>query len=57
MDGVMSTERIDELEEMLSSRTDFDGKPKHGYAANVAMIKDEIRRLKRLEEYRDDDSA
>lgn len=49
-------ERITDLEEMLTARCGFDGKPKYGYAANVAMIKEEIRRLTRkLEEAQNDD--
>lgn len=50
--------RIEELEEMKTARCGFDGKPKYGYAANVAMISEEIRRLNRkLEEAHNDDGS
>lgn len=37
--------RLDELNEKLSARTDRDGKPLQGYRANVAAIRGEIARL------------
>lgn len=51
-------ERIDDLEEMLTARTDGQGRPKPGYTTNVAMIKEEVRRLNvKLEEAHNDDAA
>lgn len=50
--------RIEDLEEMVTARTDGQSRPLPGYVTNVATIKEEIRRLKvKLEEAHNDDAA
>lgn len=44
---------VEELEEMLAARTDGTGKPRYGYAANVAMINEALRRKRREQEIKD----
>jgi len=50
----MSKERLEQLEQMLAARTDHKGRPASGYATNVAMIKDEMRKLRAEMETEDD---